>query len=77
MVLDVDTLTSDDADTDSQRESESDEDELVLDFQKLSAKKSITTGGLHIGHLLQMILQDAQTRLVFRTQAILQAEVRY
>ncbi|KAG8770420.1 Golgi transport complex subunit 3 [Ceratobasidium sp. 428] len=31
---------------------------------------------LHISHLLQMVLQDAQTRLFFKAQAIVQAEIR-
>jgi hypothetical protein len=31
---------------------------------------------LQIGQLLQMILQDAQTRLVFKAQAIIQSEIR-
>lgn len=32
---------------------------------------------LHVGNLLEMILQDAQTRLVFRAQAVVQTEIRY
>lgn len=32
---------------------------------------------LHISHLLQMVLQDAQTRLFFKAQAVVQSEVRY
>ena len=32
---------------------------------------------LNTAHLLQMILQDAQTRLFFKAQAIVQAEIRY
>lgn len=32
---------------------------------------------LHTEVLLKMVLQDAQTRLVFRAQAILQADVQY
>ncbi|KAG8864493.1 Golgi transport complex subunit 3 [Tulasnella sp. 330] len=32
---------------------------------------------LHVGNLLEMILQDAQTRLVFRAQAVVQSEIRY
>lgn len=31
---------------------------------------------LKIGQLLQMILQDAQTRLVFKAQSIIQSEIR-
>ncbi|KIO32314.1 hypothetical protein M407DRAFT_18876 [Tulasnella calospora MUT 4182] len=32
---------------------------------------------LHIGNLLEMVLQDAQTRLVFKAQAVIQSEIRY
>ncbi|KAI6040227.1 Sec34-like family-domain-containing protein [Pisolithus marmoratus] len=33
-------------------------------------------GKLHIGRLLQMVLQDAQTRLFFKAQAVIQTEIR-
>ena len=32
---------------------------------------------LHIAHLLKMVLQDAQTRLFFKAQAVTQSEIRY
>jgi len=32
---------------------------------------------LHTEVLLKMVLQDAQTRLVFRAQALIQADVQY
>lgn len=32
---------------------------------------------LHIAHLLQMVLQDAQTKLFFKAQAVMQFEIRY
>jgi hypothetical protein len=32
---------------------------------------------LNIGHLLQMILQDAQTRLVFKAQSVVQSDIHY
>ncbi|KDR66382.1 hypothetical protein GALMADRAFT_259460 [Galerina marginata CBS 339.88] len=32
---------------------------------------------LHTAHLLKMVLQDAQTRLFFKAQAVIQSEVRY
>lgn len=32
---------------------------------------------LHISQLLQMILQDAQTRLFFKAQAVIQSDIRY
>ena len=34
-------------------------------------------GTLHISRLLQMVLQDAQTRLFFKAQAVIQSEIRY
>ncbi|EPQ56850.1 Sec34-domain-containing protein [Gloeophyllum trabeum ATCC 11539] len=34
-------------------------------------------GRLHIAYLLQMVLQDAQTRLFFKAQSVIQSEVRY
>lgn len=32
---------------------------------------------LHISHLLQMVLQDAQTRLFFKAQSVVQSEIKY
>ncbi|KAF7289949.1 RRM domain-containing protein [Mycena indigotica] len=32
---------------------------------------------LHIAHLLSMVLQDAQTRLFFKAQAVIQSDIRY
>ncbi|WVQ81860.1 hypothetical protein IAT38_003987 [Cryptococcus sp. DSM 104549] len=40
-------------------------------------KKRKPLGRLHIEVLLKMVLQDAQTRLVFRAQALLSADVEY
>ncbi|KAH8119149.1 Sec34-domain-containing protein [Phellopilus nigrolimitatus] len=34
-------------------------------------------GKLHISHMLQSVLQDAQTRLFFKAQTVVQAEIRY
>jgi hypothetical protein len=63
---------------------EADDDPLLL----TTSPTSSTGGGmqlpprtpglakLHISHLLQMVLQDAQTRLFFKAQAIVQAEIR-
>jgi hypothetical protein len=34
-------------------------------------------GRLHLSHLLQMVLQDAQTRLFFKAQSVIQADIRY
>ena len=34
-------------------------------------------GQLHISHMLQSVLQDAQTRLFFKAQTVVQSEIRY
>lgn len=52
-----------------------DEDELTVDLDKPKKKKGLKT--LHISHLLQMVLQDAQTRLFFKAQSVIQSEIRY
>ncbi|KAF9526898.1 Sec34-domain-containing protein [Crepidotus variabilis] len=54
--------SSDDDEDDSDQES--DEDESI-------GKR------LHTGHLLKMVLQDAQTRLFFKAQAVVQSEIRH
>ena len=55
---------------------EESQDELILDFDSgRPDKKGLRM--LHISHLLQMILQDAQTRLFFKAQSVIQAEIRY
>ncbi|WRT68392.1 uncharacterized protein IL334_005368 [Kwoniella shivajii] len=43
----------------------------------IQKKKRKPLGRLHIELLLKMVLQDAQTRLVFRAQALLSADVEY
>lgn len=48
-------------------------DELSIDLDHPKPKGS---GRLHISYLLQMVLQDAQTRLLFKAQAVIQAEIR-
>jgi len=40
-------------------------------------EKNDELGQLRIRHLLQMVLQDAQTRLFFKAQAVIQSEIRY
>ncbi|KAF8882706.1 hypothetical protein BD779DRAFT_1472834 [Infundibulicybe gibba] len=42
-----------------------------------AAGKPCGLGRLHISHLLQMVLQDAQTRLFFKAQVIIQSDIRY
>ncbi|OBZ70968.1 Conserved oligomeric Golgi complex subunit 3 [Grifola frondosa] len=55
---------------------DADADELNLDLDHTRhGKMGLRT--LHISHLLQMVLQDAQTRLFFKAQAVIQAEIRY
>jgi hypothetical protein len=68
MVLDVSALPD---------EEDSDEtaDELTVDLDMSLRKKGL--GQLHISHLLQMVLQDAQTRLTFKAQSVIQSDIRY
>jgi len=40
-------------------------------------EKNGELGQLHIHQLLQMVLQDAQTRLFFKAQSVIQSEIRY
>jgi conserved oligomeric Golgi complex subunit 3 len=47
------------------------DDEVEVD------EKNDELGRLHIHQLLQMVLQDAQTRLFFKAQAVIQSEIRY
>ncbi|KAF7319724.1 RRM domain-containing protein [Mycena kentingensis (nom. inval.)] len=51
-----------------------DEDDEDEDGQVVSKPKKRP---LHIAHLLSMVLQDAQTRLFFKAQAVIQSDVRY
>ena len=71
MVLDVPSLPSPTASNDNDEE---DNDELTFDFDKPREKG---LGRLHISQLLQMVLQDAQTRLFFKAQSVIQSDVRY
>jgi conserved oligomeric Golgi complex subunit 3 len=68
MVLDGPALPSDSSaytDSTSDSEGESDSEDEAQDTQ------------LHISHVLQMILQDAQTRLFFKAQSVVQSDIRY
>ena len=69
MVLDVPSLPE------SSSDDEGDLDELTLDLDQPRRHKGLRT--LHISHLLQMVLQDAQTRLFFKAQSVIQSEIRY
>ncbi len=64
MVLDVPHLGDED----------DEDDELNLNLENYGHKGLRT---LHISHLLQMVLQDAQTRLFFKAQSVIQSEIRY
>ena len=59
----------------------SDEEELLDGPSALrNGNSSVVNQGLgrlHISHMLQSVLQDAQTRLFFKSQTIVQSEVRY
>ncbi|KAI0074424.1 Sec34-domain-containing protein [Panus rudis PR-1116 ss-1] len=68
MVLDVPDLP------DSSSEDE-DEDELTVDLDNPRKRRGLRA--LHISHLLQMVLQDAQTRLFFKAQSVIQSDIRY
>ena len=47
-------------------------DEAVDDGEKIDE-----LGRLHIRQLLQVVLQDAQTRLFFKAQSVTRPEIRY
>lgn len=74
MVLDVPELSP--SSPSSSTSSPVDEDELDLLLSGNGSKhKGLRT--LHISHLLQMVLQDAQTRLFFKAQSVVQSEIKY
>lgn len=52
-------------------------DQPIDDEIEEDGEKSDELGRLHIRQLLQMVLQDAQTRLFFKAQAVIQSEIRY
>jgi hypothetical protein len=71
MVLDVPNVETDDEEDESTSKSEDDNGSIS------SKRRPKGLGRLHISRLLQMVLQDAQTRLFFKAQSIIQAEIRY
>jgi hypothetical protein len=72
MVLDISSIP------DSSSPSSSDDDELTMDLDTSRRRRhQKSLGKLHISHLLQMVLQDAQTRLFFKAQSVIQSEIRY
>ncbi|KIK59715.1 hypothetical protein GYMLUDRAFT_44148 [Collybiopsis luxurians FD-317 M1] len=85
MVLDVDVGDDSESESDYAKADEGlGELELDLDLDPtLRAPLSTTWDSgsskprLHISQLLQMILQDAQTRLFFKAQAVVQSDIRH
>ncbi|KAH9940375.1 Sec34-domain-containing protein [Epithele typhae] len=69
MVLDVPSVP------DGSSDEEAELDELSLDLDQPRRQSGLRA--LHISHLLQMVLQDAQTRLFFKAQSVIQSEIRY
>lgn len=84
MVLDSSAfIGSPESTTPADSDGSGDENDDVLTVDLDSAKRNETKrtgkgklGRLHISRLLQMVLQDAQTRLFFKAQAMIQTEVR-
>ena len=76
----AETGTPDDSEASDDESNVIDEraDELSLDLSMRKANKGNKVGKrLHISHLLKMVLQDAQTRLFFKAQAVIQSEIRH
>ncbi|CAA7260828.1 unnamed protein product [Cyclocybe aegerita] len=52
--------------------------ELTIGMEAGHERKRDAVGKrLHTGHLLKMVLQDAQTRLFFKAQSVIQSEIRH
>jgi hypothetical protein len=76
MVLDISSVP--DSSSSSSSEEDSDNEELTMDIHAGRTRRERKgLGKLHISYLLQMVLQDAQTRLFFKAQAVIQSEIRY
>ena len=57
-------------------------DELTVSHHDTDAQSRLAKGDklgrrLHIGQLLKMVLQDAQTRLFFKAQSVVQSDIRH
>ena len=70
------------ASDDDESEHDASDDQLTVDLDSarhppLRKERRGKGNKLHISRLLQMVLQDAQTRLFFKAQAMIQNEVRY
>ncbi|EAU90936.2 COG3 protein [Coprinopsis cinerea okayama7 len=80
----IDTSDSE-SDEDSSDEDADSDSELTVDLDTASLTAKRKSKGklghvgrrLHIRHLLQMVLQDAQTRLFFKAQALIQSDIKY
>ncbi|KAG6878890.1 hypothetical protein C0992_006827 [Termitomyces sp. T32_za158] len=70
MVLDASSVYGEDHDTEL-----NDTEELSIDLDAKGARKGLRI--FHLSNLLQMILQDAQTRLFFKAQSVIQSDIRY
>lgn len=78
------TLSSDEEDDDDDNDNATSvgrrsipADDLLLSSPTHALVRNKVGKRLHISHLLQMVLQDAQTRLFFKAQAVIQAEIRH
>lgn len=81
MLLDVPSSYAADRSSDSDSDSVADSElELDLQFADEHGKRhsrKFGLGKLHISQLLEMVLQDAQTRLFFKAQSVIQSDIRY
>ncbi|KAH0584972.1 Conserved oligomeric Golgi complex subunit 3 [Termitomyces sp. J132] len=71
MVLDVYVYGEDDG------TEPNDGEELSIDLDAQAVHKVHGLQKLHTSHLLEMVLQDAQTRLFFKAQSVIQSDIRY
>lgn len=82
MVLDASTDNeNDDGDDDEESTEESSDDDDDHNFLAKSNSDEKFNGKLghrlQISHLLKMVLQDAQTRLFFKAQSVIQSDIRH
>ncbi|KAF9445796.1 hypothetical protein P691DRAFT_805193 [Macrolepiota fuliginosa MF-IS2] len=79
MVLDSSTFTTSPTSSPADSDASDDDDVLTVDLDsgQQQREKGKSKGRLHTSRLLQMVLQDAQTRLFFKAQAMIQSDVRY
>lgn len=76
MVLDIPSPTPTPSTTSpSSPTDDNDDDKLTMDLDNPKKKNGLRR--LHISHLLEMVLQDAQTRLFFKAQSVIQSDIRY